>query len=54
MEQLREEAGVTEREGRRAGGGGWGGMGRPMDEDDGCKATLANTGHRFFVYQSCV
>lgn len=44
MEQLREEAGVTESEGRRAGGGGWGleEMRRPGDQDDGCKARLAN------------
>lgn len=56
MEQLREEAGVTEREGWRAGEGGRGGgvaaeMRRPSDEDDGCKALLAKW-VPFFLFSS--
>lgn len=52
MEQLREEAGVTEREGRRTGAGAGGdetarGPGRRMQSAAG-KLGAA------FVYQSCV
>lgn len=56
MEQLREEARVTGREGRWAGEGGrvaeemrlGRGRGRRM------QSTAGKTGRRFFVYQSCV